>query len=126
MPPYYNYYNVSGAPQAPKNVTVVASGVIPTLRWNPVSGPIDSYIVQVVQSLDGMLVLENTTDRLEFSLQEIEQQIRNTNQSCEMFEFSVKATNEAGTGPLSMSVEDTIPICKTMQLRNNIFLCDHT
>ena len=109
--PYCSFY-YTDAPRAPENVSVEASGVMPILQWNRVPGPVENYTVQVVQSEDGAVVLENTTSSLNFSLQEIEQEIRYTNQSCEIFEFTVKATNEAGTGPLSTAIMDTIPICK--------------
>ena len=74
------------------------------------------YTVQVVQSEDGTVVLENTTSSLVFSLISLEQEILVTRGSCEMFEFTVKARDEAGTGPLSMPIVSTIPICKIIAI----------
>ena len=40
---------------------------------------------------------------------------------CVEFEFSVSATNDAGTGPLTR-ILDTIPICKTRYILNCVYV----
>ena len=59
------------------------------------------------------MVIFNTTQSQSLPLGFLEDLVNLNNRSCEMFQFTVQARNDAGMGPVSESIIDTIPICKT-------------
>lgn len=70
-----------------------------------------TYMVVINGSdIDNSKVLSNATT---FPLGFLEEQQSINRRHCEVFEFSVQAVNDAGSGPVSKPIIDTVPICKT-------------
>ena len=71
-----------------------------------------NYTVQVIRVDDGAVVMENTTFDLELSLRSFEEQVIAAGGECEMYHFTVQASNDAGLGSPSDPIMDTIPACR--------------
>ena len=61
----------------------------------------------------------NFTSDTSFSVQFLEDMLRDSGSECIEFEFFVSATNDAGTGPMA-GIKDTVPICKIFTIPHKI------
>lgn len=69
-------------------------------------------------------VYENTTSSPTLPLGFLEDEVADL-EGCKRFKFTVQATNDAGSGPISEPVVDTIPLCKVkkyVKLNDNTYL----
>ena len=90
-----------------------------TLEWNrPASnipGPENvavNYTVMINSTDDSGMNFLNVTSMTSISVHFLEEILVAEGSQCVEFEFSVSATNDAGTGPPAILL-DTVPICKT-------------
>ena len=70
-----------------------------------------TYNIVINSTEDNGLNFLNVTSMTTLSVLFLEEIISAQGSQCVEFEFTVSATNDAGTGP-STSILDTVPICK--------------
>ena len=75
-------------------------------------------MVTINSSESGLVVSESISSSSMLPLGFLENQTGH----CEMFEFAVQATNDAGPGPISEPIVDTIPLCKDKKEISIIFM----
>ena len=101
-------------PTAPNDFTLEPSL---TLLWTrPSNVPLQVstyYTVEINATEDGGMKFKNFTSDTSLSVQFLEKLLSDLESECVEFEFFVRATNDAGTGP-SVRVVDTVPICKLL------------
>ena len=73
-------------------------------------------MVTINSSESGVAVYENTTSSPTLPLGFLEDEVADRG-GCKMFEFAVQATNDAGRGPMSEPVVETIPLCKIRKMK---------
>ena len=89
-----------------------------TLEWKrPTNIPTHenvtvNYTVTINSTEEDGMNFVNVTSHTSLSVHFLEEILIAQRSECVEFEFSVSATNDAGTGPLTR-ILDTIPICKT-------------
>ena len=87
------------------------------LKWDrPQNIPFAVHVTYVIvingSDIDDVMLISNTTTFESLPLGFLEDLLIINRRRCEMFEFTVQAVNEAGSGPVSKSIIDTVPICK--------------
>ena len=111
-------------PDAPSNVGDLDLQPSLSLEWSRPSDPPftevnTNYTVEINATEEDGMSFRNFTSDTSLSVQFLEDMLQRLGSDCVEFEFSVSATNDAGTGPLR-TIKDTVPICKSMKdIHNN-------
>ena len=74
-----------------------------------------TYMV-VINGSEEDVVIFNTTQSQSLPLGFLEELVNLNNRSCEMFQFTIQAVNDAGNGTVSEPIIHTVPICETLAL----------
>ena len=115
-------YNVrsfvpTASPNAPGNLRLVPAAPSLTLEWDRPTNVPDrvpvTYQVEINSTGGSGMNFVNITTLTSLSVHFLEELL--TTGQCVMFDFFVRASNDAGTSPLA-GIVDTVPICELIQL----------